>query len=103
MPPRSLYSPSFPASSATGADGLWAVFDQEYISFKAIPLCLSTAPRLRGIMALSVLELAAMEVVHAHLLGPVTITRDTIFHGTVTGDVTVLGGVHWLRPPHAVR
>src|SRR3954447_16769135 len=24
----------------------------------------------------------------------VTITRDTIFHGTVTGDVTVLGGVH---------
>src|SRR3954469_3311119 len=26
--------------------------------------------------------------------GPVTITRDTIFHGTVTGDVTVLGGVH---------
>jgi len=35
-----------------------------------------------------------MEVVHAYLLGPVTITRDTIFHGTVTGDVTVLGGVH---------
>src|SRR5215207_6225641 len=43
---------------------------------------------------LSVMELAAMEVVHAYLLGPVTITRDTIFHGTVTGDVTVLGGVH---------
>jgi len=40
------------------------------------------------------MELAAMEVVHAHLLGPVTITRDTIFHGTVRGDVTVLGGVH---------
>jgi len=40
------------------------------------------------------MELAAMEVVHAHLLGPVTITRDTIFHGTVTGDVTVLEGVH---------
>jgi hypothetical protein len=39
------------------------------------------------------MELAAMEVVHAHLLGPVTITRDTILHGTVTGDVTVLGGV----------
>jgi hypothetical protein len=35
-----------------------------------------------------------MEVVHGHLLGPVTITRDTILHGTVTGDVTVPGGVH---------
>jgi hypothetical protein len=36
-----------------------------------------------------------MEVVHAHLLGPVTITRDTIFHGTVTGDVTVLEACTW--------
>jgi hypothetical protein len=51
-----------------------------------------TAPA--GHHGLSVMELVAMEVVHAHLLGPVTITLDTIFHGTVTGDVTVLGGVH---------
>ena len=35
-----------------------------------------TAPA--GHHGLSVMELAAMEVVHAHLLGPVTITRDTI-------------------------
>ena len=33
-------------------------------------------------------------LVRQGLLGPVTITRDTIFHGIVTGDVTVLGGVH---------
>jgi hypothetical protein len=58
----------------------------------------STAHGVSGIIGGKVfpvlIELAAMDAVHAHLQGPVTITRDTILHGTVTGDVTVLGGVH---------
>jgi len=93
MPPRSLYSPSFSRVVGPGADGLWAVFDQEHMSFKTSPMSLDGTARAAH-HGLSVMELAAMEVVHAHLLGPVTITRDTIFHGTVRGDVTVLGGVH---------
>src|SRR5215204_372201 len=35
-----------------------------------------------------------MEVIHGHFDSSVVVTQDTIFHGTVTGNMTVLPGVH---------
>jgi len=35
-----------------------------------------------------------MEPVRGHFDGPVLLTRDTIFYGTVVGDMTIAPGVH---------
>ena len=39
-----------------------------------------------------------MEPVRGHFEGPVVLTRDTISHGTVVGDMTVWTGVHLELP-----
>src|SRR5215213_8992087 len=58
MPPRSLYSPSFSRVVGPGADGLWAVFDQEHMSFKTSPMSLDGTARAAH-HGLSAMEVAA--------------------------------------------
>src|SRR4051812_13993754 len=94
MPPSNLYSPSFSRVVGHRRGGSLGGVRAKDISFKATR-CVSRRHCACG--ASSIVRSGACGDGSCSCPPPgtgVTITRDTIFHGTVTGDVTVLGGVH---------